>query len=120
MELTQLERASEYDVKKWMEEELKLTPYQKEKLGEAGEVANCVKKIRITELRPEWTIEANKQFSMPAKDKFEDDLNVELSDQLFYLVRLAKDNGSSLEDLINIQTHKIKVQSLQYGRTFLK
>ena len=34
MKLSYLERASDYDVEKWLNEELKLTPYQKELLNE--------------------------------------------------------------------------------------
>lgn len=32
MRLTNLERASDYDVQKWLENSIELTPYQKEKL----------------------------------------------------------------------------------------
>ncbi len=34
MKITDLERASEWDLKKWLEEELQLTPYQKNKLAD--------------------------------------------------------------------------------------
>lgn len=34
MKITNLERASNWEVKKWLEKEFELTPYQKEKLNE--------------------------------------------------------------------------------------
>lgn len=86
--------------------------------GEAGEVANCVKKIRMATIRPEWVTQ--NENSLPTKEHFENNLNDELSDVLFYLVRLAKDNGVTLDDLAKIQIHKLKSQSEKYKRTFLK
>lgn len=86
--------------------------------GEAGEVANVVKKIEMATQNPEW-INANKD-GLPTIEEFKQQLTTELSDVLFYLVRLAADNGVSLFDLINVQSLKLSSQSEKYGRVFLK
>jgi NTP pyrophosphatase (non-canonical NTP hydrolase) len=86
--------------------------------GEIGEVANVIKKIQIATLKPEWV--TSNENELPDVDFFKNKLDEELSDALFYLVRVAKDNGTTLEDLIMIQEHKLKVQTMKYKRTFKK
>jgi NTP pyrophosphatase (non-canonical NTP hydrolase) len=86
--------------------------------GEVGEIANIVKKIQMVQLRPEWVTQPEN--NMPPANVLESRLSDELGDALFYLVRLAKDNGIDLRTLIYGQEFKLKEQSEQYGRTFLK
>jgi NTP pyrophosphatase (non-canonical NTP hydrolase) len=86
--------------------------------GEAGEVANQVKKREMALLRPEWVTQNENR--LPSVSEFEDEIKKELGDVLFYLVRLALDNGLSLESIMFSQAVKLRKQSSQYGRTFLK
>jgi NTP pyrophosphatase (non-canonical NTP hydrolase) len=86
--------------------------------GESGEVANAVKKVHMATIKPEWVTQDEN--SLPTKEYFEESVGDELSDTLFYLVRLAKINGLTLQDLMQLQADKLSKQSIKYGRTFLK
>lgn len=86
--------------------------------GEAGEVANQVKKREMALLRPDWVTQNENR--LPSVADFENEIKKELGDVLFYLTRLALDNGLSLESIMISQAVKLKKQSLQYGRNFLK
>lgn len=84
--------------------------------GEVGEVANIVKKMQFATLRPEWVGEGGVPSISDLKAKIGD----ELGDALFYLTRVATDNGFNLTQLMMMQAEKLNNQSIQYGRTFLK
>lgn len=86
--------------------------------GEAGECANMVKKIVMANMRPEWVTQNENR--LPDASVFVENLKVELSDVLFYLTRLALDNGVTLNDLMMMQLQKLSAQSDKYKRTFLK
>jgi NTP pyrophosphatase (non-canonical NTP hydrolase) len=83
--------------------------------GECGEVANVIKKIAIrNHLKPEDVL------SMKSMDDYKEALNDELGDALFYLTRIALDNGMHLQDIMEIQEEKLQKQSEHYGRHFYK
>lgn len=86
--------------------------------GECGEVANVVKKIQMAQMKPEW-VTAN-EGGLPTLNDFAGRLDDELSDVLFYLTRMALDNGATLEQLMALQLRKLVSQSEKYQRTFLK
>ena len=88
--------------------------------GEAGEVANNIKKLQMIEIRPEWVQSEGNQKIVLRKETFEDNLSEELSDTLFYVLRLARDRGLNIADLVSLQQNKLLKQSEQYGRKFLK
>jgi NTP pyrophosphatase (non-canonical NTP hydrolase) len=83
--------------------------------GECGEVANLIKKMQFEKIKPEWV--GDGICSIPDLKKAIGD---ELGDCLFYLTRLALDNGFSLSNLIEMQAHKLNEQSIKYKRNFLK
>ena len=88
--------------------------------GECGEVANIVKKIQMATIRPEWVHANAEAMGMPEIADFKLRLADELGDVLFYLTRIAIDNGLNLSDVMFAQYEKLKAQSVQYKRTFLK
>jgi len=83
--------------------------------GEAGETANIVKKMQFEKLKPEWIGDGICSIA-ELKEKIGD----ELGDVLFYLTRLALDNGFTLVQLMDIQKQKIDNQSKKYNRLLLK
>jgi NTP pyrophosphatase (non-canonical NTP hydrolase) len=86
--------------------------------GETGEVCNQVKKVEMNRLKPEWATQRNNR--LPNAIELKNSIEDELGDALFYLIRVILDNGSSLEDVMQLQADKLKAQSIKYGRTFLK
>jgi NTP pyrophosphatase (non-canonical NTP hydrolase) len=86
--------------------------------GEVGEVANMVKKIQMATIKPEWVLQ--NENSIPDIEYFKAQLTEELSDALFYLVRVALDNNMSMSSLFLTQLKKLAEQSQKYQRTFLK
>lgn len=87
-------------------------------VGEAGEVANQVKKREIAIIRPEWVTE--NESSLPSFSDFQKRVGDELGDALFYLVRLAHDSGLTMEELMFDQATKLGWKSNKYKRVFLK
>ena len=83
--------------------------------GEAGEVANIAKKMQFEDLMPQWVGQG-----ILSKEELKDKIADELGDVLFYLTRLALDNGFTLDHIIKLQIQKLKRQSKIYGRKFLK
>ena len=83
--------------------------------GECGEVANVVKKMQFVETNPNWVSEG-----LPTLDELKIKLNDELGDALFYIARVALDNGSNLSELMQIQANKLNEQSIKYNRTIIK
>jgi NTP pyrophosphatase (non-canonical NTP hydrolase) len=83
--------------------------------GEVGEAANIAKKMQFEKIKPEWI--GNGICSIPDLKKAMGD---ELGDALFYLVRLALDNGFNIGQLMRMQAEKLNKQSIKYNRTFLK
>lgn len=83
--------------------------------GEVGEAANIAKKMQFETIKPEWV--GDSICSIPDLKKAMGD---ELGDALFYLVRLALDNGYNLSQLMQMQCEKLNMQSIKYNRTFLK
>lgn len=83
--------------------------------GEIGEVANIVKKTQFETLKPEWIGDG-----IRSMDELKKAIGDELGDALFYLVRLALDNDYSLNQLMQMQSEKLNLQSIKYNRTFLK
>lgn len=83
--------------------------------GEIGEAANIAKKMQFEKIKPEWV--GDGICSMPDLKKAMGD---ELGDALFYLVRLALDNGFNINQLMSMQAEKLNNQSIKYGRHFLK
>jgi NTP pyrophosphatase (non-canonical NTP hydrolase) len=86
--------------------------------GEVGEVANQVKKLEIALARPDWVLQ--NENSLPDASHFREAIIDELGDVLFYLTRVALDQGITLERIMNIQFQKLVAQSDKYQRTFLK
>lgn len=86
--------------------------------GEAGECANQVKKITMAITRPEWVTQVENK--LQSEEVFRENLKEELSDVLFYLTRLGKDIGISLEDMMVLQANKLAHRTIKYKRTFLK
>jgi NTP pyrophosphatase (non-canonical NTP hydrolase) len=86
--------------------------------GEAGEVANLSKKIQIAELKPEWVNQ--NQALLPTPNDFKLQMMDELGDVLFYLTRAALELGIDLDIVMERQYYKLKDQSREYGRIFLK
>ena len=82
---------------------------------EVGEAANIAKKMQFEKIKPEWV--GNGICLIPDLKKAMGD---ELGDALFYLVRLALDNGFSISQLMKMQSDKLNNKSIKYGRTFLK
>ncbi len=85
--------------------------------GEAGEVANNIKKIGIREY-----LEKNKMKITDSKttEEYRQDAIDELGDVLFYLTRVAMDLDSSLFRVIENQRKKIEAQSIKYDKNFQK
>jgi len=85
--------------------------------GEAGEVANVIKKLQIRAKLIEDNINIS---SMNTVENYRNNLYEELGDTLFYLTRLALDNNITLLDLFRSQILKLENQDEQLRRTFLK
>lgn len=86
--------------------------------GEAGEVANQVKKREMSIDKPEWVFQDIDP--LHTTEVFENNTILELSDTLFYLTRCAADLGASLPYLMSLQKTKLESQSQHWQRTFLK
>lgn len=86
--------------------------------GEAGECANQVKKVEMAASRPDWVTQNENR--LPDPKVFIGNLREELSDVLFYLVRVGKIANVSLEEMMQIQAEKLAAKSIKYKRTFLK
>lgn len=86
--------------------------------GETGEVCNNIKKIHMAIIKPKWV--SQKKNALPKKEVFKEKLNDELGDALFYLTRIALDNGTSLNEIMAKQCEKLNEQSIKYRHTFLK
>jgi NTP pyrophosphatase (non-canonical NTP hydrolase) len=83
--------------------------------GEVGEAANIAKKMQFEKIKPEWV--GDGICSIP---DLKNAMGDELGDALFYLVRLAIDNGFNISQLMQMQAEKLNKQSIKYNRTFLK
>jgi NTP pyrophosphatase (non-canonical NTP hydrolase) len=86
--------------------------------GEVGEVCNQVKKIRMANIRPDW-VQQNEN-SLPSAEMFRERAVDELGDVLFYLIRVAKDLGVTLDQIAEFQIEKLNQRSEKYKRIFLK
>lgn len=76
--------------------------------GEVGELLNIVKKIAIRYDLLKQGIEIT---SMKSMTDYELDIEEELGDTLFYLIRLAKDFDIDVEQIIRNQTLKLAFQT---------
>lgn len=83
--------------------------------GEAGEVANVVKKMKIREVLPPGEV-----VSLKTKESYQENLVDELGDVLFYLTRVAMDSDVSLEEVMEGQYEKLSQQDSECSRLFKK
>lgn len=66
--------------------------------AEAGEALNLIKKIHMARKNPEWVaIDPDQERSLKPASVYSAKLRDELGDALFYLTRIAKDAGLTLE-----------------------
>jgi len=86
--------------------------------GEVGEVCNSLKKMIMAHKKPEWVSQSLNP--LLNEDHWHQQLKDELGDALFYLARIALDNGTNLQTLMHAQEDKLIEQSNKYKRIFLK
>lgn len=83
--------------------------------GEVGEICNINKKIEIFKQSPNLIAD-----TLLTPEYFRECEVDELGDILFYLVRKIKDNGVSIETVMQLQAEKLEKQSVKYNRIFKK
>jgi NTP pyrophosphatase (non-canonical NTP hydrolase) len=86
--------------------------------GEVGEVCNNLKKMHMANMNPEWVTQEKNP--LLTAEHFREKLIDELGDALFYLTRVAIDNGTDLRRLMMRQEAKLSEQCDKYERIFLK
>lgn len=86
--------------------------------GEVGEVANQVKKIHMSIVKPEWVLQNDN--ALPDTDEFKENARNELGDVLFYLFKVMNLLGTNMYDVMERQSIKLELQTDLYKRTFLK
>jgi len=96
--------------------------------GEVGEVCNNLKKVIMVRLLPNrsdaFVTGTNDFISGPppliGEPELKERIIDELGDALFYLTKLAIDNGVTIDQLMFNQLQKLEEQSATYQRIFLK
>ena len=90
--------------------------------GEVGEVCNNLKKVIMVRLMAPTQFDALIVGVPPliSETDLKEKVIDELGDTLFYLVKLALDNGVTIDQLMSNQQVKLNDQSDKYKRIFLK
>jgi len=86
-------------------------------VGEAGEVANIIKKIAI---RKTIIAKGDPIISLNTMEEYIASIKDELGDVLFYLTRLALDYGLDLDEIMEEQNRKLLAQNKEYNKVFKK
>ena len=86
-------------------------------MGEAGEIANKVKKMHMSIMHPEW-IGVDGGLATPLEIR--DEIIDEIGDTLFYLVAAMGQLNINFYEVFACQAKKLSEQDEFYQRTFLK
>lgn len=89
-------------------------------VGELGELANVLKKEVFYNEWPEYKNGVDKDILEGKRKSFKEQKIDESGDVLFYYIQLLNKFNITVDEVIEYQINKLKEQSKEYNRKFLK